>query len=118
MYSFDTLASCVLQEEDERIKEFFHLLRKCWALRAPSPNSTCLKISRIFGPDSSLTQFTIITHKWANPALAVGAALTSPSVATGPRARSSYGPLKDPLQTPLEAKIGVNRAKIGVKGGS
>ena len=46
------------------------------------------------------------------------AALTSPSVATGPRARSSYGPLKDPLQTPLEAKIGVNRAKIGVKGGS
>jgi len=47
MYSFDTLASCVLQEEDERIKEFFHLLRKCWALRAPSPNSICLKISRI-----------------------------------------------------------------------
>ena len=47
MYSFDTLASCVLQEEDERIKEFFHLLRKCWALRAPSPNSACLKISRI-----------------------------------------------------------------------
>ena len=55
MYSFDTLASCVLQEEDERIKEFFHLLRKCWALRAPSPNSTCLKISRIFGPTSSST---------------------------------------------------------------
>ena len=103
MYSFDTLASCVLQEEDERIEEFFHLLRKCWALRAPSPNSTCLKISRIFGPDSPSPNLLYITLK-GTISLADGAALTSPSVATGPRARHPMGPQRAPRQTPLEAK--------------
>ena len=84
----------------------------------PEPEFYMSKDKPNFRTRQLISEFLIITPKWGKTALADGAALTSPSVATGPRARSSYGPPKDPLQTPLEAKIGVNRAKIGVKGGS
>ena len=83
----------------------------------PEPEFYMSKDKPNFRSRQLITHILIFTRQGTRK-LANRAALTSPSVATGPRARSSYGPLKDPLQTPLEAKIGVNRAKIGVKGGS
>ena len=55
-------------------------------------------------PNFRARQLTSTSTLKGTKSLANGAARTSPSVATGPRARSSYGPLKAPLQTPLEAK--------------